>query len=155
MLHRYRRGHGFKSCTGLIFFFTPCFHYCSSSVHYCKDRFHIHVFIRSSHMLFLYIYSHLFITLRVYMEPTYYLAPSWLVSSVGRVLHRYRIGHGFKSCTCLIFFFTPCFHYCSSSVHYCKDRFHIHVFIRSSHMLFLYIYSHSFITLRVYMEPTY
>ena len=24
-------------------------------------------------------------------------APSWLVSSVGRALHRYRRGHGFKS----------------------------------------------------------
>ena len=99
--------------------------------------------------------NQLFIASRVYTKPTYFLAPSWLVSSVGRVLHRYRIGQGFKSCTGLIFFFTPCFHYCSSSVHYCKDRFHIHVFIRSSHILFLYIYSHLFITLRVYMEPTY
>ena len=25
--------------------FRPYFHYCSSSVHYCKDCFHIHVFI--------------------------------------------------------------------------------------------------------------
>ena len=24
--------------------------YCSSSVHYCEDRFHIHVFIRSSNI---------------------------------------------------------------------------------------------------------
>ena len=40
------------------------------------------------------------------MEPTYYLAPSWLVNPVGRVLHRYRIGQGFKSCTGLIFFFS-------------------------------------------------
>ena len=31
---------------------------------------------------------------------------------------------------------------CSSSVHYCEDRFQIHVFIRSSNMTF--IYSHSF-----------
>ena len=30
--------------------------------------------------------------------------PSWLVSSVGRVLHRYREGHGFKSRTGLNFF---------------------------------------------------
>ena len=32
------------------------------------------------------------------------LAPSWLVSSVGRALHRYRRGHGFKSRTDLNFF---------------------------------------------------
>ena len=32
------------------------------------------------------------------------LAPSWLVSSVGRALHRYRRGHGFKSRTGLNFF---------------------------------------------------
>ena len=50
--------------------------------------------------------NQLFIASRVYMEPTYYLAPSWLVSSVGKVLHRYRIGQGFKSCTGLIFFFS-------------------------------------------------
>ena len=32
----------------------------------------------------------------VYLEPTWWPAPSWLVSSVGRALHRYRRGHGFK-----------------------------------------------------------
>ena len=31
-------------------------------------------------------------------------APTWLVSSVGRALHRYRKGHGFKSRTSLNFF---------------------------------------------------
>ena len=29
--------------------------------------------------------------------PTYWPAPSWLASSVGRALHRYRRGDGFKS----------------------------------------------------------
>ena len=38
-LHRYRRGHGFKSRTGLNFF-RPYFHYWSNSIHYCKDHFH-------------------------------------------------------------------------------------------------------------------
>ena len=51
-------------------------------------------------------------------------APSWLVSSVGRALHRNRRGHGFKSRTGLIFFFRPYFHYCLSSAHYCEDPFH-------------------------------
>ena len=35
--------------------------------------------------------------LRVYYEPTTWPAPSWLDSSVGRALHRYRRGHGFES----------------------------------------------------------
>ena len=40
----------------------------------------------------------------VYLDPTYWPAPSWLVSSVSRPLHRYRRGHGFKSHTGLNFF---------------------------------------------------
>ena len=42
---------------------------------------------------------------------------SWLVSPVGRALHRYRAHHGFKSRTGLTFF-RSYFQYCSSSVHY-------------------------------------
>ena len=66
--------------------------------------------------------------------------PGWLVSSVVWALHQYRRDHGFKSRTGLNFFFRPYFHYCSSSVHYCEDRFHIHVFIRSSNMWLSYIH---------------
>ena len=40
----------------------------------------------------------------VYLDPTHGPAPSWLVSSAGRALHRYRRGHGFKSRTGLNFF---------------------------------------------------
>ena len=54
-------------------------------------------------MNFIYLKS-LFITWMVYLDPTYWPAPSWLVSSVGRALHRYRRGHGFKSHTGLNFF---------------------------------------------------
>ena len=50
-------------------------------------------------MNFIYLKS-LFITWMVYLDP----APSWLVSSVGGALHRYRRGHGFKSRTGLNFF---------------------------------------------------
>ena len=32
------------------FFSGPYFHYSSSSVHYCEDLFHIHVFIHSSNI---------------------------------------------------------------------------------------------------------
>ena len=42
-LHRYRKGHEFKSRTGLNVFFRPSFHYCSSSVYFCEYLFHIHV----------------------------------------------------------------------------------------------------------------
>ena len=44
------------------------------------------------------------ITWMVYLDPTHWPAPSWLVSSIGRALHRYHGGHGFKSCTGLNFF---------------------------------------------------
>ena len=56
------------------------------------------------HLYILYLSYHLFITSRVYLEPTSWPPPSWLVSSVGRALHRYRRGHGFKSRTGLNFF---------------------------------------------------
>ena len=86
-LHRYCRGLGFKSRASL-----NSFHYYLSSFHNCEDRYHIHVVIRISN-----IHSCLFTTSRVYLEPTQCPASSWLVSSVGRALHPYRRGHGFKS----------------------------------------------------------
>ena len=52
---------------------------------------------------------------------------SWLVSSVGRALHRYPRGHGFKSRTGLNFFHL-------SSVHYCEDRFHIQEMLLFAHL---------------------
>ena len=124
-------------------FFRPSFHYCLSSVHNCEDHFHIHVFIRSLNIWLSYIHSRLFTTSRVYLEPTQRWAPSWLVSSVGRALHRHRRDHWFKSRTGLNSFFRPYFHHCLSSVHNCEDRFHIHVFIRSSNIWLSYIHSRS------------
>ena len=41
---------------------------------------------------------------------------TWLVSSVTRVLHRYRRSHGFKSHTSLNFFFRPYFQQASQVV---------------------------------------
>ena len=41
-LHRYRKGHGFKSRTGLNFF-QALFSLLLKSVHYCEDRFHIQI----------------------------------------------------------------------------------------------------------------
>ena len=42
--------------------------------------------------------------LDIYLDPIHWSAPTWLVSSIGRALHRYRRGHGFKSHTGLNFF---------------------------------------------------
>ena len=68
--------------------------------------------------------------------------PFWLVSSVGRALHRYHRGHGFKLRTGLNFF-RPRFYCCLSSVHYCKDHSHIH-FLYAVHMYyFSHIHIHS------------
>ena len=55
------------------------------------------------YMNFIYLKT-LFITWMIYLDPTHLPAPSWLVSSVGRALHRYRRGHGFKSRMGLNFF---------------------------------------------------
>ena len=87
--------------------------------------------------IFTVIYSEL---QRFILEPTQWPAPCWLVSSVGRALHQYHRGHGFKSRTGLNFF-RPSFHYCLSSVHNCEDHFHIHVFICSSNIWLSYIHN--------------
>ena len=42
------------------FFFRPYFHYCSSSVHCCEDRFHINFLHCSSHIWFSSFQSHLY-----------------------------------------------------------------------------------------------
>ena len=48
-LQWYRRGHGFKSRTGLNGFLKPYFHYCC-----CKVHSYTHLLIRSSHMKLIY-----------------------------------------------------------------------------------------------------
>ena len=53
-LHRYRRGHRFKSRTGLNFFFRPYFHNCSSNAHYCEDHFHSRLYPQCKYMTFIY-----------------------------------------------------------------------------------------------------
>ena len=124
-LHRYRRGRGFKSRTGLNVFFRSYFHYCSSGVHYFGDLFHIHVFIRSSNIWLSYIHSRLFTTSRVYLEPTDQLSVGLLAQLVERCTGIAEV-MGSNPVQAWIFF-RPYFHYYSSSVHNCEDRFHIHV----------------------------
>ena len=42
-------------------YFRPYFHYCSRGVHSWEDRFHIHFLIRSSHIRFSSIHTHLIV----------------------------------------------------------------------------------------------
>ena len=68
-------------------------------------------------MIFIRIYSHLFITSRVYFEPKFGLLAQLVGHCTGIA--------GFKSRTGLnLLFFWPYFHYCLSRAHYCEDRFH-------------------------------
>ena len=150
-LHRYRRGHGFKFRAGLNVFFSLVFTTAQVVCITARITF-IHVFICSSNIWLLYILSRLFITSRVYLEPTWWPAPSWPASSVGRALHGIAEVMGSNPVQAWIFL-RPCFHYCLSSVHYCEVTF-IHVFICSSNIWLSYILSHLFITSRVYLEPT-
>ena len=60
---------------------------------------------RSSHIWFSYNHNVISILSRVYNEPIQRPVPTWLVSSIGRALHRYRRGQGFVSLTSLFFLF--------------------------------------------------
>ena len=68
-----------------------------------KERFNFISSPQCKYMNFIYLKSS-FITWMVYLDPTHWPAPSWLVNSVGRALLRYCRGHGFKSRTGLNFF---------------------------------------------------
>ena len=50
-------------------------------------------------------YIHIIILSRVYNKPTQRPVLNWLVSLIGRALHRYRRGQGFESRISLTFFF--------------------------------------------------
>ena len=76
------------------------------SVHYCKDRFHIHVFNRSSNIYDFHIFTTVYSPLHGFIRNQHFdqLPVGLLAQLVARALHRYRRGHGFKSCTDLNFF---------------------------------------------------
>ena len=106
-LLRYRRGHGFESRSSLSFFFFSGFkiHSCLSCVHNCDDQLmSLHITPQFKYMVFHIFICIILLHLRVYYELTIWPAPSWLDSSVGRALLRYRRGHGFESRSGLSFF---------------------------------------------------
>ena len=72
-------------------------------------------------------------------EPTRLPAPSWLVSSFGKALHRYRKGHGLKSRTGLNFF-RPYFNNYFIIVHNSQNCFYVHFFNRSVHNDMIFIH---------------
>lgn len=57
-LHRYRRVHGLNSCANLNLLSELCLHYCSSNVHYNKDRY---LSIRNSYIWYSFLHSRLWI----------------------------------------------------------------------------------------------
>ena len=76
---------------------------------------------------------------RVYIELPEWPAPSWLDSSIGGALHRYRRGHGFESRSSLNFFRLN-FRNCLSCIYNCDDLSLIHYFFRISN-IWIFIYS--------------
>ena len=109
-LHQYHRDHGFKSHTGLNFFFSRFISNTSSVVFVAIRIAHIS-FLLTVHIYDFHIFPVIIYHLKVYLDPALWPAPSWLVSSVGRALHWYRRGHGFKSCMGLNLFFRSHFNY--------------------------------------------
>ena len=69
---------------------------------------------------FSYFQNFIIILSRVYNEPIQRPAPSWLVSLIGRALHRYHRGQGFESRTSLSFFRLS-FGNCKKCVYNCDD----------------------------------
>ena len=97
-----------------------------------------HVFISfSAVQLYDISYIHLH-HLRVYYEVTMWPAPSWLDSSVGRALHRYRRGYGFESRSSLNFFQALISQLLK--LYDCDDQSCLHIFLRSSDKWY-FIYS--------------
>ena len=94
----------------------------------------------SSHIWFSNVYNFIIILSRVYHEPIQRPAPSWLVSLIGRALHRYRRGQGFESRTSLNFFRLS-FRNCISCVYNCDDLPSNNSSLRSSHIWYSYIHN--------------
>ena len=117
-------------------------HYCSNSVHYCEDRFHFHVF-SAVHMYNFHIFTVIYLSIHgfIWYQRNDQLPVGSLALSVEHCTGITKV-MGSNPVQAWIFF-RPYFHYCSSNVHYCEDRFHIHVFNRSSHIWFLFIHSHT------------
>lgn len=99
-----------------LIFFRLSFRNCKSCVYNYDDLLSYNSSPHSSHTWFSYIHNFIIIL----SEPIQGPAPSWLVSSIGIALHRYRRGQGFESRTSLNFFRLS-FRNCKSCVYNCDD----------------------------------
>ena len=93
-LQRYHRGvkgsNPLQACIFSGFLFATA----KSCVYNCDDILLYNSSPRSSHVWFSYIHNFIIILSWVKNEPIQRPAPSWLVSSIGRALQRYRRGQG-------------------------------------------------------------
>ena len=82
------------------------FLFATAKVAYLTAKIFIHIILYSAIHIYWFSYIHNFIIIlsRVYKDPIQWPATSWLVSLIGRALHRYRRGQGFESRTSLVFF---------------------------------------------------
>ena len=119
------------------------FLFATAKVAYLTAKIFIHIILYSAIHIYWFSYIHNFIIIlsRVYKDPIQLPAPSWLVSLIGRALHRYRRGQGFESRTSLIFFFRLSFRNCKSCVFNCDDLFSYNSSLRSSQIWFSYIHN--------------
>ena len=76
----------------------------------------------SSSLRFSYIHNFIIILSRVYNEPIQRPAPSWLVSLIGRALHRYHRSQGFESRTSLNIFQAFFSHLHRLRIYNCDDH---------------------------------
>ena len=89
------------------------------------------------------IHLHSSPSIRVYYELAMWPAPSWLDSSAGRALHRYRRGHGFESRSGPNFFPQALILQLLSFMYNCNDQSRLHIFLRISNIWY-FIYSIGF-----------
>ena len=103
------------------------FHFISSSVQYWEDCFHIHFFIGNSHIWFSFMTCiHTPLHGFIWNQHNDQLSVGLLAQLVEHCISITEV-MGLNLVQAWIFF-RPYFHYCSSSVHYCEDHFHIHFF---------------------------
>ena len=107
-LHQYCRGQLGSNLVQAWISFRPHIHYCSSSVHNCKDSYITFIFTSLSTV---HIYNfHTFTVVDsslhgfIWNRHTDQLPVNWLISIVGKALHRHHRGRRFKSHTGLNFF---------------------------------------------------
>ena len=121
-LHRYRRGHGSNPVQAWIFF-RPSFHYYVSNVHYCED-------------------SSIFTSLTAVQINDFHIFTTVYSSLHGFIWNQHSDQLPGGLLAQLVEHCSGIAEVMGSSVHYCEDRFHTHVFNRSSNIWLPRIHNH-------------